>query len=163
MEFSLADQTIYFLSSLLFGVILSALYDVVRVLRFLGFTKPWQIIVSDILYFTVCAFLTVLFSLPFNKGSVRYFVVFGEAVGFIVYRFTIGEISAKIYCFVIHIFRKFIEKSLKILRKISNKLLKANRFVVYNVGVIIHKVQNIVFSKKRDNKYEQKRSKKTAP
>ncbi len=163
MEFSLADQTIYFLSSLLFGVILSALYDVVRVLRFLGFTKQWQIIVSDILYFTVCAFLTVLFSLPFNKGAVRYFVLFGEAVGFIVYRFTLGEVSAKIYSFLIHIMRKFIEKSLKILRKILNKLLKANRFVVYNVGVIIHKVQNIVFSKKRDNKYEQKRSKKTAP
>ena len=158
MEFSLADQTIYFLSSLLFGVLLSSLYDFVRVMRFCGLTKPWQIILSDTLYLTVCAFLTILFSLPFNKGSVRYFVVFGEAVGFIVYRFTIGEISAKFYCFVIRVLRKFIEKSLKILRKILNKLLKANRFVVYNVGVIIHKVQNIVFSKKRDNKYEQKRS-----
>lgn len=151
MEFSLADQTIYFLFSLLFGVILSVLYDAVRIVRFLGFTKLWQIIVTDVVYFIVCAFLTVLFSLPFNKGEVRYFVLFGEAVGFIVYRFTIGECTATIYCFLIHITKKIIEKSLQLLRFFSNKLLKANRFVVYNVGVIIHKIQNIVFNKKKEN------------
>ena len=65
MGFSLADQTVYFLYSLLFGVMLSALYDVVRILRFMGFTKLWQIILSDVLYFFVCAVLTVLFALPF--------------------------------------------------------------------------------------------------
>lgn len=163
MEFSLAQQTVYFLFSLLFGVILSALYDVVRILRFLGFTKSWQIILSDILYFVVCAFLTVLFSLPFNKGEVRYFVIFGEAVGFIVYRFTIGEYTAPVYGFFIRIIRKIIKKSLQLLRFFSNKLLKANGFVVYNVGNIIHKVQNIVFNKKKDKRYEQTRSKKTTP
>lgn len=163
MNITLADQTVYFLFSLLFGVILSALYDVVRIIRFLGFTKIWQIILSDILYFVFSAFLTVLFSLPFNKGAVRYFVIFGEAVGFIVYRFTVGEYTAPVYCFLIRIIRVFAEKSLKILRFFSNKLLKANRFVVYNVGNIIHKVQNIVFNKKKDKNYEQKRSKKTAP
>ncbi len=148
MEFSLADQTVYFLYSLLFGVILSALYDVVRVLRFCGFTKLWQIILTDILYFFVCAILTVIFSLPFNKGEVRYFVIFGEAIGFIVYRFTVGELTATVYCFLIRVFKKIVEKSLQILRFFSNKLLKANRFVVYNVGNIIHKVQNIVLKKK---------------
>ncbi|MBQ7965151.1 MAG: spore cortex biosynthesis protein YabQ, partial [Ruminococcus sp.] len=83
MEFSLATQTVYFLYSILFGIILSAVYDVVRVIRFMGFTKLWQIILSDVVYFFVCAVLTFLFSLPFNNGSVRYFVLFGEAVGFI--------------------------------------------------------------------------------
>ena len=155
MGFSLADQTVYFLYSLLFGVMLSALYDVVRILRFMGFTKLWQIILTDILYFFVCAVLTVLFALPFNKGSVRYFVLFGEAVGFIVYRFTLGEQMATVYCFIIRVVRKVAQKSLKYLLIFSNKVLKANRFVVYNVGVIIHKVQNIVSKKKRIN-YEQK-------
>lgn len=155
MGFSLADQTVYFLYSLLFGVMLSALYDVVRIFRFMGFTKLWQIILTDILYFFVCAVLTVLFALPFNKGSVRYFVLFGEAVGFIVYRFTLGEKMAVVYCFIIRLVRKLAQKSLKYLLIFSNKVLKANRFVVYNVGVIIHKVQNVVFRKNRLN-YEQK-------
>lgn len=163
MEFSLATQTVYFLYSILFGIILSAVYDVVRVIRFMGFTKLWQIILSDVVYFFICAVLTFLFSLPFNNGSVRYFVLFGEAVGFILYRFTLGEVMAKVYCFLIRIIRRIFKKSLEILIFFSNKLLKANRFVVYNVGVIIHKVQNIVFKRKGNDNNERERFKETAP
>lgn len=163
MEFSLATQTVYFLYSILFGIILSAVYDVVRVIRFMGFTKLWQIILSDVVYFFICAVLTFLFSLPFNNGSVRYFVLFGEAVGFILYRFTLGEVMAKVYCFLIRIIRRIFKKSLEILIFFSNKLLKANRFVVYNVGVIIHKVQNIVFKRKGNDNNERERIKETAP
>ena len=163
MEFSLATQTVYFLYSILFGIILSAVYDVVRVIRFMGFTKLWQIILSDVVYFFVCAVLTFLFSLPFNNGSVRYFVLFGEAVGFILYRFTLGEVMAKVYCFLIRIIHRIFKKSLEILIFFSNKLLKANRFVVYNVGVIIHKVQNIVFKRKGNDNNERERIKETAP
>lgn len=161
MSFSLADQTVYFLFSLLFGVMLSALYDVVRILRFCGVTKLWQIILSDVLFFFVCAFLTVLFALPFNKGYVRYFAIFGEAVGFVVYRFTLGEVTAAVYGFFIRFFRKCVEKSLKYLLLFSNKLLKVSVFVVYNVGVIFRKIQNIVFFKKRTNHEQRKRNKKT--
>ena len=163
MEFSLATQTVYFLYSILFGIILSAVYDVVRVIRFMGFTKLWQIILSDVVYFFICAVLTFLFSLPFNNGSVRYFVLFGEAVGFILYRFPLGEVMAKVYCFLIRIIRRIFKKSLEILIFFSNKLLKANRFVVYNVGVIIHKVQNIVFKRKGNDNNERERIKETAP
>lgn len=158
MIFSLADQTVYFLFSLLFGVILSFMYDVIRVLRFIGLNKLWQIIVGDMFYFTLCAFLTVLFALPFNNGSVRYFVLFGEAVGFIVYRFTLGEYMSVFYCFIIRVFRKIFVKSLKILEFFSNKVLKANRFVVYNVGVIIDKIQNIVFNIKGKDYEHRKRN-----
>lgn len=163
MEFSLASQTVYFLYSILFGVILSALYDVVRVLRLSGFTKLWQIVLTDIMYFVFCALLTFLFSLPFNKGSVRYFVIFGEAVGFILYRYTLGEVMTSVYRFLIRLIHKIFEKSLKIVMFFSNKLLKANKFVVYNVSVIIHKVQNIVFKRKGNDNNERKRVKKTAP
>ncbi len=158
MTFSLADQTVYFLCSLLFGVILSALYDGVRVLRFIGFTKLWQIILSDVIFFLVCAFLTVLFALPFNKGMVRYFTLFGEAVGFVVYRFTLGEVIASFYCYVISVLRKFFKKSMKIIRFFCTKLLKGSRFVVYNVGVIMYKIQNIVFKIKRTDYEHTKRT-----
>lgn len=134
------------------------MYDVIRVLRFIGLNKLWQIIVGDIFYFTLCAFLTVLFALPFNNGSVRYFVLFGEAVGFIVYRFTLGEYMSVFYCFIIRVFRKIFVKSLKILEFFSNKVLKANRFVVYNVGVIIDKIQNIVFNIKGKDYEHRKRN-----
>lgn len=161
MSFSLADQTVYFLCSLLFGVMLSALYDVVRILRFCGVTKLWQIILTDISYFLICAFLSVLFALPFNKGSVRYFAIFGQAVGFVIYRFTLGEVTAKLYCFVIRVLRIIKEKTFKYMLLFSNKLLKVSVFVVYNVGVIFRKIQNIVFFKRRTAYEQRKRNKKT--
>lgn len=148
MGFELADQTVYFLFSLLFGAVLSAIYDVIRILRFAGINKPVHIIVTDILYFVFCALLTFLYALPFNNGGVRYFVLFGEAVGFVVYRFTVGEVNSRIYKLIIAFFSKIIEKTLKYTRVFLNKLLKANTFVVYNVGVLIHKIQNIVVRKK---------------
>lgn len=149
MTFSLADQTIYFLYSLLFGVILSVLYDVVRVLRFCSYNRRWQIVFSDIIYFVVCAFLTVMFSIPMNKGGVRGFAVFGEAVGFLIYRFTLGEVMAPVYCGVIGFFTKIMQKSCKYLLLFLKKLLKACTVVVYNIGVKLHQVQNVVLRKKR--------------
>lgn len=114
MEFSLADQTIYFLYSLLFGVILSALYDVVVVIRMLSNNRALKLILLDVLYMSLCAVLTVLFAMPFNKGEVRYFVLFGEMIGFIVYRLTLGGLSKKIYSIIIRFISVVIEKSLKI-------------------------------------------------
>lgn len=156
MRFSLADQTVYFLCSILFGLMVSALYDVFRLLRLLGFTKLWQMILSDVLYFLITAFLTVLFSLPFNVGVVRYFVIFGIALGFFTYRFTLGTLTTPVFTFFIRVFQKIFKKTLEILRKISNKLLKLYRKLVYNKAVILYKTQNVVFKKKR-NKYEHKK------
>lgn len=155
MEFTLADQTVYFLFSLLFGVILSALYDFVVVLKITGLNKLWQTITFDVLYMFLCAVLTVLFAMPFNKGEVRYFVLFGEIIGFFVYRYTLGSIIVKIYSKIIRFIWGIIEKSLQISRFFLHKVLKVNRFVVYNVGVILYKAQNIVFRMKRKS-YEHK-------
>ncbi len=144
MEFTLADQTVYFLYSLLFGIILSALYDIIVVIRMLSTGHTLRLILLDVLYMSLCAVLTVLFAMPFNKGSVRYFVLFGELIGFVVYRCTLGGLSEKFYSVIIRIISVIIEKSLKICGIFLHKVLKANRFVVYNVRVILYKAQNIV-------------------
>ena len=103
----------------------------------------------------LCAVLTVLFAMPFNKGEVRYFVLFGEIIGFFVYRCTLGGLFVKIYSEIIRFIRGIIEKSLQISRFFLHKVLKVNRFVVYNVRVILYKAQNIVLKKKRKS-YEHK-------
>lgn len=163
MEFTLADQTIYFLYSLLFGVMLSALYDVVVVIRMLNKERTLWLVLLDVIYMSLCAVLTVLFALPFNKGAVRYFVLFGEIIGFIVYRFTLGGLSERFYSFIIRIINAIIKKSLQISRVFLHKVLKINRFVVYNVRVILYKTQNIVcrniVSKKKRKCYEHKEGK----
>lgn len=149
MVLPLASETVYFLYSIVFGILLSVLYDVIRILRFCSINRPWQIILSDILYFVLCAFLTVMFALPANNGRVRGFALFGEGLGFLMYRFTIGAVLAPFYCAIVGFFSKFMKKSCKIMRLFFKKLLKGYISVVYNIGVKIHQVQNVVLKKKR--------------
>ncbi|MBQ9679200.1 MAG: spore cortex biosynthesis protein YabQ [Ruminococcus sp.] len=139
MGFSLSDQTAYFLWSLVLGAALAVLYDVVRAVRMTVRAGRVHVMISDILFFTVCGVITSLFALPFNKGDVRAFILFGEAVGFLAYRLTLGAIMGKVYAFFARVIRGFVQKTRKLLEKIFNFLLKAIVSIVYNVGVVIDK------------------------
>ena len=118
MWFSLADQTVYFLWSLVFGAALAAVYDIVRAARMLLKASHIHIVISDVIFFAACGVLTSLFALPFNKGDVRAFIVFGEAVGFLSYRLTLGGIMGKFYAFLSAVLRRIVQKTRKILEKI---------------------------------------------
>ena len=139
MGFSLSSQTAYFLWSLLMGAALGVLYDVVRAVRMAVHAGKIHVIISDILFFAVCGVLTSLFALPFNKGDVRGFILFGEAVGFLAYRLTIGAVMGKVYAFIARILRSLVQKIRKYFEKIFNYLLKAMGNLLYNVNAVIDK------------------------
>lgn len=149
MGISLSAQTAYFFWSLVMGAALSVLYDIVRAVRMAIRAGKSHIIISDVLFFTVCGVLTSLFALPFNKGDVRGFILFGEAVGFLAYRLTIGAVMGKVYAFLARIFQSFVQKIRKILEKIFNYLLKAIGFLLYNVGVVIDKSHHKAAQRKK--------------
>ena len=136
---SLADQTSYFLWSLALGLALGALYDIVRAVRMLTKARGVRVIISDILFFTVCGVITSLFALPFNKGDVRAFIIFGEAVGFLAYRLTLGSVMGKFYSHTAVFLRSFIQKIYKISEKFFDLLLKMIAVLVYNISEVIDK------------------------
>lgn len=148
MWFSLSEQTAYFLWSLVLGLATGALYDIVRAVRMLTRARGPGVMISDIVFFAVCGVITSLFALPFNKGDVRAFIIFGEAVGFLAYRLTIGSIMGKIYLRISSFLRIIIQKAGKILEKIFNFLLKAWSFVLYNVGVVIDRLHTAANKRK---------------
>lgn len=178
MGISLSAQTAYFLWSLVLGVALGVLYDVIRAARMVLCAGKIHVMLSDILFFTACGVITSLFSLPFNKGDVRAFILFGEAVGFLTYRITLGSVMGKVYAFFAKKIRSFVQKIRKFLQFFFNYLLKSIAFVLYNVGVIIDKLHMFARKKKqkhraekrnrqrrrfnKDNHHEQKRNQKTA-
>ena len=178
MGISLSAQTAYFLWSLVLGVALGMLYDVIRAARMVLRAGKIHVLISDIVFFTVCGVITSLFSLPFNKGDVRAFILFGEAVGFLTYRITMGSIMGKVYAFLARKIRSFVQKIRKILQIFFNYLLKSIAFVLYNVGVVIDKLHSFAAKKQqkhraekvkrqqrriyKDKFHEQKRNKKTA-
>lgn len=149
MGFSLSDQTAYFLWSLALGVLLGVLYDMVRALRMTLRAGRLHVAVSDVIFFAVCGVITSLFALPFNKGNVRGFILFGEAVGFLGYRLTLGSVMGKVYAITACKLRGFVQKIRKILEKIFKYLLKAIVGLVYNVGVVMDKSRKKAAEKKQ--------------
>lgn len=137
MSLSLSGQAAYFLWSIVLGLVLGAIYDIVRAVRMLTKARQTAVIITDILFFTVCGVLTSLFALPFNKGSVRAFIIFGEAVGFLSYRLTAGSIIGKFYAHIARILRKFIQIIHKKIEVFFDLLLKMTSSLVYNVGVLL--------------------------
>lgn len=177
MWLSLSEQTAYFLWSLVLGLALGLLYDLVRAVRMLLRARGLHIVVSDVVFFTLCGVLTALFALPFNKGDVRGFIIFGEAVGFLTYRLTLGSIMGKIYAHLATLLRKVAQKILGLIEKIFTFLLKILHTLLYNVGVVIDKSLKRAAekrklrraaakrklrgrAKRKDRKHEQKRKKK---
>ncbi len=160
MGFSLSDQTAYFLWSLALGVLLGVLYDVVRAARMALRAGRAHVAVSDVVFFVVCGVITSLFALPFNKGDVRAFILFGEAVGFLAYRLTLGNVMGKVYAFLTRKLRSFVQKIRNFLEKIFNYLLKAVVGLVYNVGVEIDKSRKKAAEKKQKKCAERRKAKR---
>ena len=139
---SVADQTTYFLCSIVLGLILGALYDLLRAVRMLVRARGVSVAVTDVVFFTVCGVITSLFALPFNKGDVRAFIIFGEAVGFLAYRLTLGSVMGKFYSHLARFLRTFLQKIYKISEKIFDLLLKVISILVYNIHEVVDKSLN---------------------
>ena len=122
MEISMSQQLSAIIISLITGVILGAIYDVVRIIRCIlgvkyteirpkislfknkpkkslrisGLTESLIIHITDVLFFIVCGIIiaiTVYFS---NSGRVRWFIYFFCVLGFLAYYFTVGKIVIKL-------------------------------------------------------------------
>ncbi len=95
-SFDQKNQVNLFLLSLGLGFLLGIFYDIVRTVR-ISFTKSRAaVIIFDILYFLFVAVATFLFILSVNKGEIRFYFLFGEIIGWLIYYFTFGVAAIKI-------------------------------------------------------------------
>lgn len=138
---TLSDQTVYFLWSIALGAALGAVYDLVRAVRMLFRSGGARLAISDTVFFILCGIVTSLFALPFNKGGVRGFVIFGEAAGFLSWRLLPGSIIGKIYARIAENLRKFSQKISKLFEKTFIFLLKVAGRLLYNICVIIDRLK----------------------
>lgn len=155
----LSVQTEIFLLSLGFGFLLGILYDVFRTLRLIISSSSWFTVFADIVYFMLCAFLVFCFNLAVDSGRIRLYVLLGDLLGWMIYYFSLGEISIRLSnriissvkrCFravltpIIRLKNRFERKfgktvsfSKKIIRKFNKKLkfdLQKYKGMVYNLN-----------------------------
>ena len=92
MELTVAGQTWSFLYSLLLGMGLGLFYDVFRILRIALPHRTIAVAIEDIFYWTSAAFLTFFFFFYTDGGRIRIYLLTGEAIGFLLYYFTLGAV-----------------------------------------------------------------------
>lgn len=164
MEITITNQAQLFLTALLVGAALAAVYDVFRILRIAFPSGTVCIAIEDICYFILCTFVTFTFILRDNEGMVRSYILLGEVLGWVLYYFTLGSLVISCSkgvirfchricrffyrCFLHPIFRilawfgKLFRLPLRWLRKQGKKVstmskynLKHTRIMLYNLFV----------------------------
>lgn len=134
-----------FLISLLWGVLIFVLYDINRFLRYIFRDHKLVIILLDVFFMALCSVVVFLFSLSYNFGKPRIYMLIGMATGALVLRFTLGELSLVLFIKVFSIFSVILQKIYLFFKKLITKLLKSFAYLVYNLGV---KAKRIIFFKK---------------
>ncbi len=108
MYMALAPSTLLFFYSILTGAVLGVVYDIFRILRIACPPKKIAIIVQDVIFALICIITTLMFLQFFTNGALRFFVLIGEFLGFLLYYLTIGVIVIKTARVIINIVKKII-------------------------------------------------------
>lgn len=139
MELSLSAQTQAFVYSCALGAILSVIYTAMGIIKIMSPPSRKLLFFMDLIFMLVCTVTTFLFSVAMTWGSLRYYVVFGELVGFFLFYLIVGELILKcskaitgflsnVYFFLTNPFRRLFKKLFSVIAKLTEKLRKKLKF-----------------------------------
>ena len=129
MEDFIVKEASLFLDSLYTGLIIMALYDILRLLRRIIKHKNIFVGIEDLLYWNMAGIF--IFSLIYseNDGRIRWFIIMGIFLGTLIYAKSFGR-------FLVKYTSKIINNILNIvLKKPLNKVKMAIRYVFRKVVV----------------------------
>ena len=127
-----AEQTRLFLLSLGFGFLLGILYDAFRTVRLIISNSKGFVLFMDLLYFAFCTFLNFCYLLTIDHGKIRFYIIFAELLGWLIYYFSFGAIAIRASRFVSRLIKQLflmITRLAKfIFRKIKPMYIKVIKF-----------------------------------
>lgn len=139
----------FFLNSALWGVLLLAVYDCLRIFRkVINHGVVW-ISIEDIFYWMVSGVIIFRMMYEMNNGIIRGFSLIGILLGMILYKYSISEIVVKWISFLLIKIKRFLSNLLHILIKPLKFLLaKLHKLILQlwtqlkkRVGIIAHFAQ----------------------
>lgn len=136
MQFFLSQQINVFLLSILSGLIIGVVNEFFRFLRYFFLKGKYETFIIDIIFMAISAFITFIFALCFNKGYVRWFILLGEILGFLVFRYTIGLVTRKIYIILIRVINYFIRIIKRIITAIVTIFGKFISFIMVKIPLL---------------------------
>ncbi len=141
---NLNNQINIFILSCLFGIFIGIIYDIFKCFRIIGFSKDYMILIEDILFALILGILTFFLSLSFNDGKIRFYIIFSEFLGILVYKFTISKLLIYIFIKVLMILNKIKQFIMIILRPISSFLYKKLLSILSNTKIFLKSIKNLL-------------------
>lgn len=136
MSQNIVSEVTFFLHSFLMGIIITFMYDGFLILRRLIRHSDLLISLEDMVFWIACAIGVFYMLYEENNGILRWFAVFGAALGMIVYKKSISSL-------IINSISMLIERIFHILFCILRFLLRPVRFLVRKIRKFLS-----VFSRK---------------
>lgn len=133
MGFSVSEQMVCLLWSVVLGLVLGVLYDVFRMIRLLIFTSNVSVFICDFLFMVISGFFSVVFSMGFSRGNTRYFIILGEILGFLFYRLTIGRFTVSVVSFLSQKIGRILKITADKIRKFAKRVLQVIKRILYNI------------------------------
>ena len=130
--FNISDQTWLFLWACVLGAFLGVVYDFFRVLRIVKKHNKTAVFFEDTLYTIFFAISLFIYSTENARGQLRFFILIGALLGFLLYIFTVGLVVVKIIRTIV----TAIYKVLSFFYKIITKPIK------HIIGIIAQTIKN---------------------
>lgn len=125
------NQVFTFLWSLVLGVAMCLAYDIVRAFHKVSVKGFFEVMLLDFLFWGLWSLITFSFLILRCKGEVRAYVLFGQALGFIITRISISKLFYRFFTLILKVFRRIFEifgsnvrKTIECLEKNIKKILK---------------------------------------
>ena len=149
------QELLFFFKSILTGVFIVFIYDILRICRRIIKHGNIAIALEDLTYWLGIGFLVFIVMYRENNGEIRGYAIIGIGLGMIVYSGSFSkllvEYSSKIINFILKITRRFIYIILTpirfIAKKISVKTKKGKKVILKRLKKYLKEVR-IVIGKK---------------
>ena len=119
-EIDISLQALSFLRSMALGMIYCLMYDILRTLRKNFDFSDIAISLQDIIYFLIISPVTFIFLLATTNGEVRFYIIFGIGIGFLISRATVSKILLLVSGLII----SFLKKIFSTVRTVFSKTFR---------------------------------------
>ncbi len=128
LNLPLDEQVRGFLIAAAVGVLLGALYDAARVYRILMRPPKRQVFFLDAAVICLCALLTFLTALAVSRGTLRFYLFLGEAIGWCAYAVSIGQVTVRLARALLRLLERALFRPLRrVLASLRALFLRAAR------------------------------------
>lgn len=140
MNSFVSTQAIIFLLSILNGIFLGFLYDLLRVFRRMIKHPRWLVGLQDLVYWVVCSLIIFMEVFRNNDGNLRGFLCLGVCLGLILYFMTLSKLILAVFMKVYGIILKIVKTLLRIVWLPIKILLKPIYFIIRKIYKYLKKL-----------------------